>query len=907
MLNIIFGQDLDGYQSPRPRALCGEVTLGPLGFLNLLEVRLGLRGSGESEPLRVVQYLGALREADDGQRFYSRSLAVDELAVARTLLGWRDTWIEAGWIGATQPGDSRRLKDLAAVESLCPGRLAPGRADRLRAVAAELRERPLPELSVILKDPRDSLPTVWQQILAALKVSEAQVDTGWAVRAPAGSDLARLQEALLKNQPVRLQGDGTVLGLCAHNEALLGRAVSQILHGSVAAKKNSWFAEQHRTTLITGNGVEALELAFAAEDHPLTGSSTTSRWRPPLQVLPLVLSLLWEPLDPHRLLEFLTHPICPLPGFVRHRLAEVVAEFPGIGGAAWSEAMAKLQEEAVERAGGDSQAAGRLAERIDEWLGGNRFAPETGAPLSLVAERCAQVARWAASWAAAEAIDPPLRDLLLAATTQATQTQRTLDAMARAGQERIGKLQLERLLDQLTSHGVPVPGLVAECGHAHLVHGPGAVIEANERILWWNFLEPSLPHRWPWSQLELTQLAENGARLPAVEAQLQHLSNVWLRPVFAATRQLILAAPRTQGGEGGRHHPLRDRLEALTSQTIPELDVAKILGTRSKTLPLTLSTQPVPPKTLPGPVRWWRVKAPKSLLAPREQESFSSLQSFVESPYQWVLRYKGRLRPAALSRIDDGSRQRGNLLHRFFERLFGPGGFPWKTADRKALAAWIEEAFPQLLVEEGANFLLPGRLKDRQELLETAQRTASTLLEHLRAAKVVAVELEKGVEGSFVGGELTGYIDMLLTNAKGEEAVLDLKWGSGSYRQKELKENRALQLALYARLRKSGKRWPAQGYYILSEGRLLAQDRDFFPDAEVCSAAEGESAASLWLAFEKTWKWRRAQLDKGLIEVTVTGTEADKDSVSPTGALEVGEHNDRFNDFAALTGWPEGA
>ena len=906
MLNIILGQDLDGYQSPRPTDLCGQITLGPLGLLELLELRLGLRGLRESEAIRVVQYLGALRAADDGQRFYSRSLAVDELAVARTLLDWRDTLVEAGWSGATRPGDSRRLKDLAAVESLCQGRLAPGRTDRLRAVAAALLERPLPELSVELQDPRESFPAVWQQILSALNVAQAPVDAGWTVRAPAGSDLARLQEALLKNQPIRLQGDGTVLALSAHNETLLGRAVSQILHGTFAAKKSSWFAKQHRTTLIAGNGVEALELAFEAEDHSLTGSSTPTRWRPPLQVLPLVLSLLWEPLDPHRLLEFLTHPICPLPGFVRHRLANVVAEFPGIGGTAWVEAIAELQEEAVARAGGDPQAAGRLAERIEEWLGGDRFVPETGVPLGPVAERCAKVARWASSWAAAEAVDPPLRDLLLVATSQATQAQQTLDAMARAGQERIGRLQLERLMDQLTFHGGAVPGLVAECGHSHLVHGPGAVVETNERILWWNFLEPSLPHRWPWSPQELSQLAENGARLPAVEAQLQNLSSVWLRPVFAATRQLILAAPRTQGGEGGRRHPLRDRLEALTSQTIPELDVAMLLGTSPKALPLALATQPVSPKALPGPVRWWQVKNPK-LLSARDQESFSSLQAFIESPYQWVLRYKGRLRPAALSRIDDGSRQRGNLLHRFFERIFEPEGFPWKKADRKALTAWIEDAFPLLLVEEGANFLLPGRLKDRQELLETAQRTAWTLLEHLRAAKVVAVELEKGVEGTFVGGELTGYIDMLLTNAKGEEAVLDLKWGSGSYRQKELKENRALQLALYARLRKSGKRWPAQGYYILSEGRLLAQDRDFFPSAEVCAPAEGESAASLWLAFEKTWKWRRAQLDKGLIEVTVTGTEADKASVPPTGALEVGEHNDRFNDFAALTGWPEGA
>ena len=63
--------------------------------------------------------------------------------------------------------------------------------------------------------------------------------------------------------------------------------------------------------------------------------------------------------------------------------------------------------------------------------------------------------------------------------------------------------------------------------------------------------------------------------------------------------------------------------------------------------------------------------------------------------------------------------------------------------------------------------------------------------------------------------------------------------------------------------------------------------------------------AMIWQKMEKTWKWRRQQIDKGLIEVTVTGTESDEGSDAGEDALLIPETSDSFNDYWVLTGWGE--
>ena len=68
-------------------------------------------------------------------------------------------------------------------------------------------------------------------------------------------------------------------------------------------------------------------------------------------------------------------------------------------------------------------------------------------------------------------------------------------------------------------------------------------------------------------------------------------------------------------------------------------------------------------------------------------------------------------------------------------------------------------------------------------------------------------------------------------------------------------------------------------------------------------SSTGETTADLWRRFEATWRWRRKQMDTGLVEVTVTGTEPNAASAPPEDVMPIEDVNDRFSEYGVLTGW----
>jgi hypothetical protein len=890
---IRFGMALDGYVPRQPGATLGELTTGPNGLLDVLETRLGLRGERPSRVVRVVQYQQCLAAADDGSRFYSASFAVDPLAVADALLAWRDEWVAAGWDGRADAVDGKRLQDLAEVERAARETLGSGHADRLRAVEAQLGRRRTGIERVELLDTVDELPPVWRRLAAKLAAEHVPPAHWQGPVAGAGSDLAALQHALISGARPALRGDGSVLLLEADSDLTLARALADCF-----ASDGGWTVPD--ASVVVGQAGSALDLGLRAAGLPVLGLADRSPWRPALQVLRLALSLLWDPLDPNRLLEFLTLPVSPLGDALRWRLARVVAEAPGIGGVAWREAVEELR----------SMAGRRVDEDVGAWLEVQRFDSLRGAPSEVLVEVCGRVGRWAAARAGREEAAAAEREAFRAAADEAATARDVVGRLQHSGMATLGRLQLERLLQEIVGLGSARADAFAECGALHAVDDPAATIEPAAVAVWFGFVAPPLPARSPWSPAEIAQLRSHGADLPATDAMLQVTARSWLRPVLAAQRQLVLARPRRVGGEATAPHPLWSRIVALADgHAVPTLDVDALLqGEASAADRLPLRLAGVAHRPLPRPRRWWRLRA-DAVLAPREAESFSSLSSFVHSPHRWVLQHEARILPGSLGRVIGGNLQKSTLLHHLFEELFADAGPGWRTADEATVTGWIAGRLPRLLAEEGANYLLPGARREAEALQAVGQRAAWALIEQLRAAGAASVGMEVTGQGSFCGGALVGKIDMLVTDRDGREAVVDLKWSGIKYRRDELRRNEQLQLAVYASLRREAtSRWPSEAFFVLDDARLLAQSDRFFPHASVCAPPEASAGtAALWAAFETTWTWRRAQLDQGLIEINVEGTEPDEASVPREGALAVAAPRDAFDDYVRLTGWPEDA
>jgi hypothetical protein len=367
-----------------------------------------------------------------------------------------------------------------------------------------------------------------------------------------------------------------------------------------------------------------------------------------------------------------------------------------------------------------------------------------------------------------------------------------------------------------------------------------------------------------------------------------------LRPLLLARERLTLVLPPP----GQEVHPVWLLVEGLLDKNVPVEPVESALAAGPAD-----GITPVKHETLPALRRWWQL--PGGTVVPWPAKvSYSSLQPLFFNPYQWLLRYPARLQASALLNMPNDFRLLGQLAHRAVERLYGhAGSLGWTT---EQVAHWFDQNLDAIVDEEGAVLRMPGK---RSELEGFRLRFRASLLRlhtHLQTAKVERVESEKEFEAETALGLLHGSTDLLLSFGGSREAVIDMKWAGTSKYRKVLEQGSHLQLAVYAFLQeRASKRWPAVGYYILREGDLLTPAENLFPDARLVSQAEGATAA-LWEQAKATWRWRRAQIDKGAVELVVDGTEATDESAPPADAMVIEPLDARYNPYGHLAGWEFG-
>jgi hypothetical protein len=204
--------------------------------------------------------------------------------------------------------------------------------------------------------------------------------------------------------------------------------------------------------------------------------------------------------------------------------------------------------------------------------------------------------------------------------------------------------------------------------------------------------------------------------------------------------------------------------------------------------------------------------------------------------------------------------------------------------------------------------LQPGQAVQRERVATAIERSLFSLLRHLRSADIVTVAPEFEAGAPFKDNDVAGKIDLLLTDSKERDIVLDVKWGGERYRGDALRANTYLQLATYAYLRRGNpdsKRtsWPHTAYFIVETGNVLAQDNTVFPNAKGFSAEEGGGVEDLWRRVSRTYDWRWQQLAQGKVEVVAEGTDPDPEVSVPEDAFPVDTGADRFDPFSILTGW----
>lgn len=872
---ICFGLALDGERGWHVRNALGESTVGPLGFLTILETQLGLTRAERSRAERIVAMRECLAAAATGSRFYESSFRTDEFGTSATLLGWRDLWYEHGWTGEMPAAATGRLADMAAVEALARTKVFPGTGQRLIEIGEALQTRQ-PQIRWIgLEDALADLPARWRTVLGLLSASQERSAPPSPTATP-GTLLHDLQVEFLKmvaGEPITRiawRDDGSVRLVRAESDL----AAAQWLAADMTPGVDR--------VVVAERGGTTLDAALGAADKPLLGLSEPSAFRPALQILPLALRLIWSPLDFGALLQFLTHPVGPLRGFARRRLAEKMASTPGIGGESWS----RVLDEIREHYGADGPG---VITDIGFWLDEARFTSSEQAPLAFVLQRVSRLSKIFQAGAAND--DLATRAGWVAAQHQAKSVAESLEALERQGVGRIGPEALDRLVSQATAAGSDNPLLRAQVGARSCVRSPGALIEVFDDIVWWKLAAVALPRPYPWSTQELALLRGIGVELPETSRLLEREASCWLRPVLNARERLTLMLPPPNE----EAHPAWLMLSALLEKPVIECVEDTLTAP-----PVPGRTSAIPFRPLPARRRWWQIPA-GAIHGWDRAASYSSLEQFLHNPYQWALNYPAQLKSSALLELPGEFQLLGSLAHRTVEQVYRkPEALTWSAAQ---VQQWFDTACDRIIAEEGAVLLMRGQRARREAFRLRFRRSLGALHELLLSAGTRLVEPEADLDGETPLGRLRGSSDLLLTIGEGQRVVIDMKWaGNKKYREK-LKAQTHIQLAIYARLvERNSSRWPAVAYFILSDPELLTTADGIFPGVTPIRV-EGASTALLWERLSATWAWRRRQIESGLIEVVFDDIDPTEASAAPERALPVEALDQRYNPFVTLAGW----
>lgn len=899
-IKIFFGQAFDDRTFPQGEETCGgRIFAGPEKLLQFFEWHLGLTiPARDNEHLRIEQYRQILKNylKKNPEVFYAKSFSAGEFPTSLELLKRRDELILAGWDFSIHQNIPDRLRVLAEIETSVNTldiTLLPSFADRFRLVLEKLPfgKTPLKELHYL--EPVEFLPVHLKKLFEILENSGIHVQQIESPLVEGQSDLSLFRKSLQDTQisNKQLKADGSLLLIKGKTESAIATWLAHFLRSN---------ADFRPVCLVPGkSGI--LDNAFIQEGLPGMGMQSASLARPSLQILKLLPAFLWNPVDPFKMLEFVSLAVKPLEEELARRIASQIAEKPGLHGEGWKvmihQYFAQLEEEG-------HKGINEIRKQYRFWFDRQRYNLNQSVPVGEVIELYDYLKQWAIQVFEDMGGTNPT---LIVLSEQAKRICELLEALP---EETLTSLQLENVVRAIYQPA-PVQIQKEELGHLAYFRQSGAIAADTDKLLWWNFTQTEQEHFFSiWYKPENQWLQNQDVILQSAADKNALL--LWHRkqPVLRTGEQLILILPQIYEGTEVHPHPLLGNLEALFSDlTSITVDIENGNGLEWLSKSFTLPEYTPLKSRIVGEKKAFIQLRSDTLAQQREKETITGLDALFYYPYKWAFQHKAKLRKSPILSVVSDNRLLGNLSHRFFEIFFEK---PEKVMnlDKAGVGRMVEEEMEKLLIKEGAVLLLYGREPERLAFINKLKFAAWSLLSAINSNGWKVVATEKPVEGAFAGVDVKGRADLVLEKDE-QLAILDLKWRGSSRRERELRNEEDLQLVLYSSLL-SGENgsWAPTAYFIIENGKLIARNSVAFEEAIAVSkeADISEVSERIMQRMKATLNWRMEQLQKGILEIRCKHTIQDLEASYGEEQLDILEMKNGdapFDDYRVLIGLVE--
>jgi hypothetical protein len=360
----------------------------------------------------------------------------------------------------------------------------------------------------------------------------------------------------------------------------------------------------------------------------------------------------------------------------------------------------------------------------------------------------------------------------------------------------------------------------AQVGGRCIINSPANMIDNARKTVWCDFYGDRVATLSTdfLSNHEFEELQSQGVLLWNKQHENDFVHLMMTQPIYKTTEELTIVTCDQQGATKLPVHPLYHHLPFITKKEdvddlynkMPTKEV-KLVDNKSES-----EDEKIHFDAEKHPVTW------------RTTESYSALDKLIETPLDYFMNYTLQFTDVSETDINIFLTY-GNVAHEVVESLF--------TADRggASLNDFVlneyEQAFRRGLVKKGALLLLPEHHLDmerlRYKLRECVGKLATIIQEN--SLTVVQCEQKEEQDLGFQGGILIqGFIDMLLRDNAGNDVVFDLKYASKKDKWKnELKEDRALQLAIYKDMLQHHEKPSTSvrtAYFVMPYGMLYSSD-----------------------------------------------------------------------------------
>ena len=801
---------------------------GPETLLRWLETQLGLPVPAIHNADRITEYAAALDTVVDS--VITASMKTDRWATASQLLSRRDELLLAGWNETNSDALPDIVRDLA--------RAAEGRTFVFLSEAARLQRvidalsagQVLPPHRCFLHDSPDAWPVVWRTVLVKLDVVDQPEH---APHGPHASALHAAQTVVRGADITAIEQDSTFRYVHTRSESAAVEFITATLAGA---------PDKLSTTVICCEDDDLalrLDACLSRIGLPTTGASAWSRAHPVLQILPLSLALCWGPVDPQALLDFLTLPILPLPRKAASRLANALAQEPGLGSSQWDVAVEEL-------CGKEHDPEGKLRERLDAWLLCDRTSRGSEIPSHLIRSRCRMVAQWASGRATLPAQDDQSDPKLIKALQIAAGQASLLGELAESQGTALSEPQLARLLEEALANGVETTSCIEAEGGPIRVRSLSELDGPCDRLIWLG-LGTADTAGCRWSTDQLRELRGAGINVDDGSNVLSSLRSAEARG-YCFVKEAFLAVLLPQDLVK-RWHPIWLAIRAL----LPDKDIEQppvfedlvAAGDVTALFPFAFECQDadIEPSQKPRPL--WDI--PSDLLCDRETVSASELQDRLGCPLKWTLNYQAKLRPSPIAELPNDFQLKGTFCHSILERVFGGGG-DLPTVDDAV--ARIVATYDKRLPLDAAPLAQPDKYFERQRLRSELENATRVLIGTLASGGYRIVGIEVELSGEAFGKSLKGSIDCVAERNNGDEAIIDFKYGGRSKYHSLIEDGKAVQLATYAYGRSTVHgTFPAVAYLVLSDGLLYTPSGSPLHGDGNRSLINGPAIQTVWQQF----------------------------------------------------------